>query len=411
MKNKFPNQAVILCGGRGKRLGPFTLKSPKPMFLTFKKPFLEYLINILKNRGLKKILLLTGYKSEIISNYFKNGDSLGVKIRYHKGLVNWETAKRIYKASNLLDKEFYLFYSDNFINFFPERLFEFYKKNYKPLSITIFRKKFGNIYFNQKKLNYFYSSKKSNKNKYVELGFMLVNKKFLFSYLDDSNINLSRIINKISNEEKISYYKHYDQYYSISDLDRANITGQYLSSKKILLLDRDGIINYKAPKGEYITTWKKFVFIKENILALEKLSSEGFKFIIISNQAGVSRNKLSLSKLAFINKKMSEFLKKRNIKIINIFVCVHHWKDNCYCRKPKPGMFFSSSKKYKFRLDKVLYVGDDKRDCEASYNAGCKSIFIGNKKSLINFDNKMKPNKIFKNLSNAYKYIINFYAN
>ena len=50
------NQAVILCGGLGKRLMPLTKHTPKPMVMINKKPFLEYLIYQLKSNGLTNIL-------------------------------------------------------------------------------------------------------------------------------------------------------------------------------------------------------------------------------------------------------------------------------------------------------------------------------------------------------------------
>lgn len=63
-------QAVILCGGKGTRLKSVINDIPKPMAQIADKPFLAYLIDLLQSNGFDKILLLTGYKSEIIENYF-----------------------------------------------------------------------------------------------------------------------------------------------------------------------------------------------------------------------------------------------------------------------------------------------------------------------------------------------------
>ena len=64
-------QAVILAGGEGKRLYPITKNLPKPMAPINSVPFLSYLIFILKKKGIKKILILVGYKSEKIIEYYK----------------------------------------------------------------------------------------------------------------------------------------------------------------------------------------------------------------------------------------------------------------------------------------------------------------------------------------------------
>ena len=77
-----PNQAVILCGGLGTRLHPYTLNSPKPMILCNKKPFLWFLLDQLNEQGISKFLLLTGYLGSTIQDYIGNGDKFGWEISY-----------------------------------------------------------------------------------------------------------------------------------------------------------------------------------------------------------------------------------------------------------------------------------------------------------------------------------------
>ena len=69
------NQAVIFRGGKGLRLKSYT-KIPKPMVLVHHKPFLYYLLMQLKKEGIYNFLILTGYKSNKIKSYFKNGSKL-----------------------------------------------------------------------------------------------------------------------------------------------------------------------------------------------------------------------------------------------------------------------------------------------------------------------------------------------
>ena len=134
----------------------------------------------------------------------------------------------------------------------------------------------------KKMKNYSYVLERNKTNSFVDLGFMCVNKKYLFSVLPKTNTNFSETLLKVSKNKKISYFETLDQYYSISDLERAKLTKNILL-EKIILLDRDGIINVKAPRGNYITSWKN-LFLLKNINTLRKLSVEGYKFIIITNQ-------------------------------------------------------------------------------------------------------------------------------
>ena len=101
MRNKdskdFENTtAVILCGGRGERLKPITDKIPKPMVDINGKPFLYFLMLQLSKNGIKNFLLLTGYKGEIIKDYFKDGNKLDIdasakdqQVEFEKNILNF----------------------------------------------------------------------------------------------------------------------------------------------------------------------------------------------------------------------------------------------------------------------------------------------------------------------------------
>ena len=65
-------KVVILAGGRGTRLGETTKKIPKPMIKLFNIPLLVHIINIYKRQGFNDSIILTGYKANYISKYFRN---------------------------------------------------------------------------------------------------------------------------------------------------------------------------------------------------------------------------------------------------------------------------------------------------------------------------------------------------
>ncbi len=81
---KIKNPVVIMAGGLGKRLKPYTNNCPKPMLEIGGKPMLEHIINNLKSQGFRKILISVNYLSENIISYFKTGKNLGVSIKYIK---------------------------------------------------------------------------------------------------------------------------------------------------------------------------------------------------------------------------------------------------------------------------------------------------------------------------------------
>ena len=102
-----PTQAVILAGGRGTRLAPLTDTCPKPMIQFHGKPFLEYLIEMLKEQGFRRILLLLGYLPEVIQEYFGDGSRWGVSIEYSISPVEDDTGLRVKLAQPKIEPVFF----------------------------------------------------------------------------------------------------------------------------------------------------------------------------------------------------------------------------------------------------------------------------------------------------------------
>ena len=399
-------QAVILCGGLGTRLKNLTSKNPKPMLDCLGKPFLYLIMERLSSHGIKNFLLLTGYKSKKIESFFSNGNKWNWNIKYSVGDVSLDTGERLLNAQNQISDHFMLLYSDNIVPINFSNYFNFYKKNYPNFCLISSKKKPGNLKINNSRILK-YSFQRRASLKYVDLGFWVLNKKkFFFNYKKEFTKTyefLNYFVNK-------NMFKSYETpfYQSISDKFRLNKTRSFLKFKKIILLDRDGIINLKAKKGEYIEKWNDFKFIQKNILGLQNLSKAGYKFIIISNQAGVGRKAISKRELFNIDIKMRKVLKKNRINILDSFYCMHHWNKNCECRKPQAGLFYKASDKWNLNLKKTLYLGDDERDCIASFNANCRSVYIGQKKDIKNLNKKYKPLYVSKNINIISNKIINY---
>ena len=95
-------EAIILAGGRGTRLGEITRNKPKPMIDINNKPFLEYVLDYLKDEGISKVILAVGYKHEIIKNYFGNNFK-GIKLIYSIEEKPLGTGGALKLAGNFID--------------------------------------------------------------------------------------------------------------------------------------------------------------------------------------------------------------------------------------------------------------------------------------------------------------------
>lgn len=221
------SQAVIIAGGKGKRLLPLTKNLPKPMAPVNNIPFLSYLIFSLKKKGIKKILILVGYKSNKIIKFYKNNKDILINCKFSS--IESDTGKRVLDAYNFLDNEFLLLYGDNYWIPNLNNMYSKFRNKKAAISTTVFNNKFGtaeygkanNIYVKKNSLVEKYDkTRKDKKLNGVDIGFFLVKKNFL-KYFKKKNKNFSfenDILSKAIDLKKLIAYKTDRQYYSITNL-------------------------------------------------------------------------------------------------------------------------------------------------------------------------------------------------
>ena len=144
-------KAIILAGGLGTRLKPFTEIIPKPLLPIGEKAVLEVQIEALSQHGFDEIFLATNYKSDYIENFIGNGDRYGIKIKISKEEKPLGTVGPLTLLKNKLLEPFLVMNGDilTLLNF--SELYEFAISNNSLLTVTIKEMitpfQFGNIYF------------------------------------------------------------------------------------------------------------------------------------------------------------------------------------------------------------------------------------------------------------------------
>ena len=157
---------------------------------------------------------------------------------------------------------------------------------------------------------------------------------------------------------------------------------------RIAFLDRDGVINEYPGDSDYVKSPDEFRFLPEVKESLKRLSGSGFKIIIISNQAGVSKGIYSQDTLDLITQNMLKELNDDKIEISGAYYCTHRQEDNCVCRKPKTGLIDMAVAKLKNEgvhpdLKHSFFIGDTIRDIETGKAAGLVTVLV--------FSGKEKP--------------------
>lgn len=147
-----------------------------------------------------------------------------------------------------------------------------------------------------------------------------------------------------------------------------------IEKKRALFLDRDGVINIPLIQGgkSYAPrNLNEFEFYPGTLDTLINLKNSDYFLIIVTNQPDIGNGLIDIK----IVEKMHEIITQQ-LPIDHIETCPHSQKDNCECRKPKPGMLLTSALRFNINLQQSIMIGDRWSDIEAGQRAGCKSIFI-----------------------------------
>ncbi|MCR5626590.1 MAG: HAD-IIIA family hydrolase [Lachnospiraceae bacterium] len=371
-------QAVILAGGRGERLKPFTDNAPKPMYPVGGTPFLYRLIEQVKGFGINKILLLLGYKAEVITDALGDGKDFGIEVDYDITPPEFDTAQRLLTAADKIDDDFLLMYCDNYCPIDYERLVREYTENDALIQFSVYANKDGytknNLIVEDGKVTVYDKTRKTEGLAGVDIGYALINKK-TFDLVGD-RISFAAIYPEVVSMGRLYATVTEHRYYSIGSFERMKLTEEFFKPKKVVFLDRDGTLNVRPPKACYIERPEDFVWLPGAIEAVRLLKENGVITILISNQPGIARGNLTEETLQAIHDKMQAELRENGCEIDKIYYCPHNWDDGCDCRKPKPGMFYQAQKELSLNLRECFMFGDDERDIEAGEAAGCKSVLI-----------------------------------
>lgn len=134
-------KAVILAGGLGTRLQPYTTFLPKPMLPLGEKPLLEHLIDWTKKNGIKSFVLCVSYLRKTIEDYFEDGSRFGIEIQYANANRPLATAGQLKTAQDLVDDTFVCMYGDSIYDFALKKMVQQHIKRKAFITMSLFEYK------------------------------------------------------------------------------------------------------------------------------------------------------------------------------------------------------------------------------------------------------------------------------
>jgi len=152
-----------------------------------------------------------------------------------------------------------------------------------------------------------------------------------------------------------------------------------MSSSKLIILDRDGVIN--EDRDDYVKSIDEWIPLPGSLEAIALLNQAGYQIAVATNQSGLARGYFNINELHAMHSKMDKLLKTLGGHIDSVFFCPHSDANACDCRKPLPGMMKEIALRYKknnhnLPLLGVPLVGDSLRDLQAGIALGASPHLV-----------------------------------
>lgn len=147
-----------------------------------------------------------------------------------------------------------------------------------------------------------------------------------------------------------------------------------------VFMDRDGTLNEEV---SYLSRMEQLRLYPQTLEAVRMINDAGMKAVVVTNQSGVARGYFTEEFVRSVHERINELLRAGGARIDGFYVCPHHpvygngiYKQDCACRKPKPGLLLRAAAELNIDLSRSYMIGDMLKDVEAGKTAGAKSILV-----------------------------------
>lgn len=395
-------QCVILVGGLGTRLGTLTKECPKPMLPVAGRPFLDLLIENLVRFGFSDVLLLAGYRSEVVSAHFEavqlRTQALGVTVTVIAEPGPLGTAGALLHAAPQLSSEFLLINGDSFFDFNLLDLAGFPGGSPLLARMALRRVKnaarYGVVTTDGRES---VTAMRARPEAPAADAPGLINggvywlKREIVDLLPEGPCSIEHdIFPCLAIEMRLSGREYEGFFLDIGIPEDYRKAQQLLPLRRpALFLDRDGVLNRD---DGYTHRIEDFHWNDGAVEAIRMANDANWFVFVVTNQAGVARGLYEEEDVWHLHGWMNTSLRQQGAHIDDFRFCPHHsdgivprYKRPCAWRKPNPGMIKDLAEHWPVDLESSLLVGDKSTDMDAGAAAGVRSLLYqgGNLRSAI----------------------------
>lgn len=406
-------QAVILCGGKGTRLGEQFSHVPKPLVPVDGLPLLDRILDNAAKAGIKEAILAAGHLGEQIAERYASHNPWDLKIHTHIEGKPLGTAGCLHEVANLLDEDFALLYGDVFLDFDLSALIARHERE-KPVATVLVRQSdhpkdsdLVSVAADSDQVNAFLpKATRDPEGIYRNCANAAVyacSKRLLdFISKDVSSDIATHVFPAVLTAggeirahwlEDTGYVKDMGTPARLMEVERywrrkLRAIESIKSPRAIraVILDRDGVVLRDHGPS---TDPEKIEFMPDALSGLAAFAEAGIACMMATNQPWIARGLLTTEQLDAAHDRMKTVIKSHGGKLLEVLHSPYHpethhnegvaeLRRSSECRKPRAGMLFELMERFNYAPAETVMIGDSKADILAARNAGVRSILIGN---------------------------------
>ncbi len=144
--------------------------------------------------------------------------------------------------------------------------------------------------------------------------------------------------------------------------------------KPAIFLDRDGVLIEN--RADYVKSSAEIGYLDNAFAAMQTISTWDVHIVIVTNQSAVGRGIISRTQADSLNQEVADTFRARGGRIDAVYLCPHHPKVGCACRKPQPGMLLAAAAEHHIDLGQSVMIGDALTDMDAAQAAGVRRLLV-----------------------------------
>lgn len=382
-------EAIILAGGLGTRLRGVIGEIPKCMAPVDGKPFLEYQLEWLSRFDVRHVVFSVGYLREQVMDFVKSREwPFAVSFAVEKEPLGTGGGIRL-ALSKCKGKQVFVLNGDTFFNVDLEAL-----PFIAPVTLALKPMRdfdrYGAVDWDGDLVNAFHEKRPCaegliNGGVYAidrsQLDMSLFPKRFSFEQEVLEPLTQYGLVAGVVQDGYFidigipeDYARAQRELPEIQAVLRAS-DAVLASEADTLFLDRDGVINRWLP-GDYVRTWDQFAFLPGILESLRKWAERFKHILIVSNQRGVGKGKMSQEELDSVHARMLDEIRRAGGRIDAIYTCSELDKDHPM-RKPQTGMFAQACRDFPdITPERSVMLGDAESDREFAANCGMPFVLM-----------------------------------